>query len=38
LGFSVKTVQRKAQWLKVVDVLWVNAWLAALTEPFLRLL
>ena len=31
-------MQRKAQWLSVVDVLWVRAWLAALTELFLRLL
>ena len=38
LVFSVKTVQRNAQWLSVVEVLWVRAWLAALTDPFLRLL
>ena len=37
-GFSVSTVQRNAQWLRVVEVLWVKAWLAALTELFLRLL
>jgi hypothetical protein len=34
----VSTVQRKAQWLSVVDVLCVSAWLAALTDTFFRLL